>query len=148
MPDWNTLVKPFYEQSLYWHKLWKDSGCPHSGYVSEMIIKSRAQYHQAYKQAARNAKNNSRKKMAETVLNDNSRQFWTEVRKIKHQSTQLPTSMDGAMSNDAISSLLKAKYEELYNRLSYDDKDMEKLHQELRKAKSTCMDGTCTGIIQ
>ena len=54
IPGWNELVKPKLDSSLFWHKIWVDSGRPRNGLVADIMRRTRAQYHHAVKYAYKN----------------------------------------------------------------------------------------------
>ena len=44
---WNDEVRPSRDESIFWHRLWKDCGSPTSGWVAQIRRKTRAEYHRA-----------------------------------------------------------------------------------------------------
>jgi len=33
---WNDIVKPYKEQSVFWHRIWQDNGCPRHGIIYDI----------------------------------------------------------------------------------------------------------------
>ena len=79
---WTEFVAPLREKSLLWHNIWDDCGRPHTGIVADIMRKTRAAYHYAVREVKRNENNIIKKRFADAVLDNNSRDFWSEVRKL------------------------------------------------------------------
>ena len=47
MPGWNDNVKPFDEETLYWHSLWKSNGSPDNGMLFRRRKAAHISYHSA-----------------------------------------------------------------------------------------------------
>ena len=45
IPGWTEFVAPLRARSIFWHNLWLDCGKPHTGYVADIMRKTRARYH-------------------------------------------------------------------------------------------------------
>ena len=45
VPGWNDYVKSYRTDAMFWHVLWKDNGCPKTGYIADMRRRTRYQYH-------------------------------------------------------------------------------------------------------
>ena len=54
----------------------------------------------------------------------NSRDLWTEVKKISRQSKAAPSMVDSCCGEDSIAQLFAAKYQALYSQVSYDDTEL------------------------
>ena len=48
---WEEHVSSSKDKALFWHKLWKQNGCPHQGILADIRQKTRSQYHYAVRQA-------------------------------------------------------------------------------------------------
>ena len=71
-------------------------------------------------------------KMADTISKNNDRVLWDEVRKITKTSNNLPNAMDEVTGTDEISSLFADKYDTLYNSVSYNMNEMNRLENEIK----------------
>jgi len=57
LAGWNDHVKPFKDQSIFWHRLWIDNGKPRSGIIADIRRRTRSKYKQAVKLVKRNQSN-------------------------------------------------------------------------------------------
>ncbi len=62
--------------------------------------------------------------MADSLLDNISRDMWAESRKIKGQHINLPCSIDGAKCDEDITNVFYEKYNPLYNSVPYDKDEM------------------------
>ena len=65
--------------------------------------------------------------MAEAISVNDDRTLWDEVRKISRTNHNLPSMIDGHAGADEITNIFSNKYNTLYNSVSYDSDDMDKL---------------------
>ncbi len=70
--------------------------CPHYGNISKMRKITTARYHSACTHVEKNANAIKMQKMAESLLDNRSRDMWAESHKIKGRNNNLPCSIDGA----------------------------------------------------
>ena len=121
---------------MFWHVIWKQCGCPAHGVVANIRRTSRAKYHQAIRHTRKQNDMAKANKLATSMLNKRSRDFWTEVAKIRGSNHKLPGSVDGIQSEPNISEHFARKYEHLYNSVSYNKTDMSILLDDINKAIS------------
>ena len=130
---WNDIVKPYKEASIFWHNVWKDCGSPRNAAIADVMRRARAQYHKIVKQVKKDQNIIQRDKMAESLLEDKGRSFWSEIRKISGKCKTIPNMVDGSIGDDNISDVFAEKYKALYNSVSYENDDMDKLLQSVDK---------------
>ena len=65
--------------------------------------------------------------MATSLLHNKSKDFWSEVKRLRGEKGTLPCNVDGFKSNRDVSHLFAMKYSELYNSVSYDVDKLQKL---------------------
>ena len=65
--------------------------------------------------------------MAESIINNDHRSFWTEVKLVNNKTSGVPNMIDGAMGDEPISDVFIDKYKNLYNSVSFDSNDMDSL---------------------
>ena len=79
--------------------------------------------------------------MAEPLLNNKSRDFWNEIKKIDSKGHNNPQVIDSVQN---ASELFADKHEKLYNCVSYNEHDMASLNQDINCCISTqCATGQC-----
>ena len=61
---WNDQVKPERDRSLFWHWIWLESGKPNTGFVYQIMKRTRHQYHYAVRCCKKNAIKYSKTKVS------------------------------------------------------------------------------------
>jgi len=77
---WGKFLVSLREKSLFWHNVWFECGRPHSGVVADIMRKTRAAYHYAFRQVRRNKNDIVKRRFANAVLENNVRDFWYEAK--------------------------------------------------------------------
>lgn len=124
IPGWNEAVAEYKRKAIFWHNLWKTNGRPREGAVAEIRRRTRAQYHLAVRQAKNDSEKHKANKMADSLLNKDKADFWSEVRKMNKCSQKQPNMVDGITGKTAIGDHFARKYTTLYNSVSYDREAM------------------------
>ena len=124
VPGWNQYVEDLKKESLHWHSCWKSQGRPHHGPCAEIMRLSRARYHRAVRQVKREEDKICMAKMADAISRDNTRDLFSEVRKMKGSSNYCASIIDGCADNDSIANMFGTKYDNLYNSVPYNEKEM------------------------
>ena len=92
-PGWNMFCEEPIQKSIFWHKIWCDSGKPRSGIVAELMRKSRARYHLSVKYIRKHEKQIPAEKMAAGLLSKNGVDFWKEFKKHKPSNCKIPSKL-------------------------------------------------------
>ena len=79
--------------------------------------KTRAQYHYAIRQIKNKELHYKKQSMARAIAFNNSRDLWTETRKIRKNISASPNCMDNVTGNEKISEIFAGKFCSLYNTL-------------------------------
>ncbi len=79
---WSEQVKPFKDRSVFWNRLWTDNGCIRRGFLYNIMLKVKADYKRVSRKVTRSQNRLKMERMADGLLNNNTRSFWQEVRKI------------------------------------------------------------------
>ena len=119
-PNWTEHIKPLRAASILWGNIWNDNGRPTSGIIYEIYRKCRHEYHYAIRENISNAKTIRRTKMADAIAANDSRELWTEVKKVKGGATQRAPHIDGQRSHSDINDIFMNKYKSLYNSVPSD----------------------------
>ena len=128
---------------IFWHRIWKSNGCPEAGIIADIRKNARSCYHYAIRDARRNQQQHRAQKMANSILQSNNRQFWTEVKKLNSSKCKFPTCVDGASGTKDISKVFVNKYKTLFNSVSYGDLEMADIKNEIKNKMKLCSDGKC-----
>ena len=66
--------------------------------------------------------------MAKSVVEGNTSDFWSEVKRIKGCKSTVTASVDGEVDDGCIADLFANKYKALYTSVSYDPSELRKIH--------------------
>lgn len=124
IPGWNDHVKPLQKTALFWHDIWKENNSPKEGHVADIMRMTRLKYHYAIRHVKSNNEKIKKKQFATALSENDTRQFWTEVKKIRNKNVTAPTCVDNITGDDNIAHLFAMKYNELYSSVKYDDTDL------------------------
>jgi hypothetical protein len=128
IPGWNDNAKYYYLKALFWHKIWKQTGCPAHGHVFETRKYTRHKYHEAVKLTKKQSELSRASNMANYILENRSRDFWGEVRKVKNSGKSVNVhTVDNVIGEAAIADVFGFKYKELYNSVQYSANDLDDL---------------------
>ena len=141
---WSEHVSRFKEKSIFWHRIWLESGCPASGTLFDVMKHAKRDYKTAVKQVMRDQESLSNARMAEALSNNNSRDFWAEIKRKSSNHSPSPAIMDGIQGDEMICELFRNKFDGLYNSVPYDEREMNALRNALvQQAELSCMNGNC-----
>jgi hypothetical protein len=131
IPGWSEYVQPLREKSLFWHQLWVDGGRPRSGVVADIMRRTRASYHYALRNVRRNEDAIVRNRLADALLNDTSRDFWSEIKRLRGSKCKLSGTIDGLTDATDIAQLFASGYKELCTSVPYNKGDMQDITDDL-----------------
>ena len=116
-----------FDHALHWHRLYLQHGRPQSGFIFEMRKITRSIYHKKVKQIDSNQKRIKKTRIAKGFLENRSRDFWSEISKIRRKTHITPCTVEGFSNNEDISSCFSSYYKDLYNSVSFDSIEWSKL---------------------
>ena len=125
IPGWTEAVQIHKETALFWRSIWLCNNSPRQGVVADIMRKTRAKYHYSIRQVKNKELQYKKQSMARAIAFNNSRDLWTETRKIRKKLSASPNCMDNVTSNENISELFAGKYCDLYNSVSFNDDELE-----------------------
>ena len=114
-PGWKDYVTPAREASLFWHNLWNDCGRPRSGVVADCMRRTRLAYHYAIRHVRKQEANMVKEQFAKSIIENRTRDFWSEISRIKNSKAGVCDIVDGVGNSSDIANLFADKYEELYS---------------------------------
>ena len=142
IPGWSEDIEPRRRQSMFWHDIWVDCGRPRSGYVADIMRKTRSAYHYAIRNARRHERDKVNQRFAEAVVDNNSRDFWGEVKRIRSSGTSCSSCVDGLACSKDIADLFARQYQDLYTSVPYDQAEMACIYGEI-ESSITVFDQNC-----
>jgi hypothetical protein len=131
---WNEMVRPARDKSLFWHRIWSEAGRPRNGLLADIMRRTRSEYHRVVRTARKNEDLLKKQAFAEAVLANNSRNFWNEVRKIKHAPKNLPSTIDAASIDSDIAEVFANTYKDLYNSVQCSADDLTEISDKIRSS--------------
>ena len=118
IPGWNDLVKPYKDDSFFWHQVWVSAGRPINNVLHSVMKRTRNLYHFHLKKCKKAENSIRRNKLLDACLNGNGNIF-AEIKKMRMSEPVVASTMDG--KKEKIEEHFKNVYENLYN--SVDDED-------------------------
>ena len=76
--------------------------------------------------------------MAHALMSNNSRDLWSEVRKVKSRNSKISSNVDGSCDSKEITELFSEKYKHLYNSVPYDIDDMHAIESTIFERLHNC----------
>jgi hypothetical protein len=142
IPFWSTKIKPLKDDATFWRKIWIDCGKPVSGELYNIMKRTKLHYHYAVRRLKRNSETLRKEKMAESILNNKCRDFWTEVQKLKGTSVPRPYCVEDKDDHFEIASHFAEKYNNLYNSVPSDSSRIQKVKENVNRKISENKDFT------
>ena len=124
LTGWNEFVKPYRDDSIFWHTIWRQCGSPRNAVVADVMRRARKEYHNAVRALRLDQHQLHRQKVSQALLNNKNCDFWKEIRKAKGNCDALPSVIDCMSKDEDISDLFAKKYDQLYNSVSFDQNSM------------------------
>ena len=117
VPGWKEQVKPYQEDSIFCHAIWRSAGRPNQGGLFEIMKKARNAYHYAVRRIKKQADLIRAQRLLEAA-ESGSADLLREMKKVrgsKKMSHDLPDEVAGACGQSNIVEKFCEVYEELYN---------------------------------
>ena len=143
IPGWSEEVEPLRDKSIFWHNIWNECGRPRDGYVADCMRRTRASYHYAIRRVKKNEEQIIRNRIANCLLHDPTRNFWSEIRKIRNKKPANCRIVDGCANVESVAHLFASQYKELFNSVSYDSHEMQNIVDSVEKSINCDMYGDC-----
>ena len=115
IPGWLEYVKPYQEESLFWHGVWMAAGCPDQGELHNVNRTAKMQYKYAVRRLKRANYNMEKDKFMQSLLNGGVNIF-NEIKKFRGNSKTVSSSIDGEVGSQNISEHFAAIYQDLYSK--------------------------------
>ena len=88
------MVKPERERLLFWHWMLQKAGKPQTGFMYNVMKRTRHQYHYVVRCCKRQTFEIQKQKMTENI--SNSTTFWKEIRTLNPISKTISNNIDDA----------------------------------------------------
>lgn len=133
IPGWSTLVKPFKDESVFWHSTWWSAGKPTTGPLYQIMRHTKNQFRYAKRRCENSIERIKRDKFIEACLSG-EKDLMDEIKKMKHKKHHVSSKIDGFSKGSDIANHFKEIYESLYNRTGSDE-PLRNIHN---KVNSSC----------
>ena len=128
---WIQKVKPHRDTALFWHSMWIQAGRPVQGWIAIIRLSARKQYHKAVKKLKQKDDDLRRERMAQQLNENNARDIWKEIRKLKQTNSIVSNVIDSKSDKNDIADLFREKYEILYNSVKTTENEINDLQNEI-----------------
>ena len=113
-PGWAEYVKPFCDESKFWHSVWQSYGSPNTGPLYENMKGSKGQYKYAVRRLQRVNDKIQNDKFVHSILRGGVNIF-SEIKKFRGSSKQCSSRIDEEIGASNIASHFANIYSGLYN---------------------------------
>ena len=124
IPGWNDHVRLLRDDSIFWHRIWQQCGCPTAGWIAQIRRTTRSKYHRAVRSVKNRKLEIISQKMADSLNSNSQRDFWRESKKINNTGEPSPSNVDGGTGDADIASVFVENYRDLYNSVSFSESQM------------------------
>jgi hypothetical protein len=117
LPGWGEEVRPFQQESVYWHRVWLGEGRPSTGPVHDTMVRTRTQYHYAVRRCKRQSDETKARRLFEASLQGDA-DLLSEMKRVKSGQggpDELPEMVEGADNEEEIVDKFRTVYSTLYN---------------------------------
>ena len=125
---WNDHVSADFHNALHWHSIYLNAGSPQSGFIFEMRKQARSVYHKQINFISKQGKKLQKEKIATAFIENKSRDFWSEISKIRRKTQRNTCIVDGYSNDYDISLCFSRHYHDLYNSVEFDSDEWTKLY--------------------
>ncbi|ELT90953.1 hypothetical protein CAPTEDRAFT_196351 [Capitella teleta] len=110
LAGWSEHVGPYKEDAIFWHSVWVSAGSVRGGWLHSIMLWARAVYRRASRWVVRNKQRLVASRMADELCENQSRDLWCEVKKVKGKSCCQSNVIDGAVGREGACQVLFNAY--------------------------------------
>ena len=113
---WNEQVKPFRDDSIFWHNLWQSAGRPNKGVLFSIMTRTRNKYHYVVRRVKKQVDHIGAKNILEASEKGDVH-LLKEMKNLKSSKStaSLPESVEDADNPEDIVNKFRTVYSTLYN---------------------------------
>ena len=115
---WSEYVKPFCDESKFWHAIWMSAGRPSTGHLFDMMMHTKRQFKYAVRRLKRAEDKIQNDKFVQGILGGGVNIF-TEIKKFRGNVKQCSSVIDNEVGGSNIANLFAGIYSKLYNQKDY-----------------------------
>ena len=111
---WNEHIRLLHDDSLFWHRVWKDTGSPPAGALATIMRNTRAKYHRTVKLHKRDSNKFRRYLIATSIADCNNRDLWKELKKLDTSKKIVRCSVNVFTESSDIANAFADNYRNFY----------------------------------
>ena len=117
IPGWRKICSELHSYARSAFLFWRASGSPKHGPIYETMRTSRARFKQALRQCRKDRAKHTADKLAEQLINNNTRGFWQATNKMNTRNIKVPhpETVNGKIGNEEIAHMWRSYYQNLLN---------------------------------
>ena len=119
-PGWTQFVKPYQEESKFWHSLWISANKPHDGPLLDAMRQSKNQYKYAIRRLKRAGDSIQNNKFVQSLLGGKASIF-QEIKRFRGSGAGLSSRIDDEVGGKNIANHFAEIYSDLYNKVDLGD---------------------------
>ena len=128
---WNEYVKPYHQESKFWHSVWISAGKPLTGGLYSIMRQSKAQYKYAFRRIYR-ARNKIQNDQFVNGLLEGDINLFDAIKKHRGKVKTCSNTIDGEVGSASIAQNFADIYSKLYNKMEHNEEFLN-LQQSLDK---------------
>ena len=137
LPGWNDELDLARERSLFWHFLWDSCERPATGPVADVMRHTRNHYHHLIRKIKRDRDSSVRRSLGNSLRQNLSREYWTEVKKISKGKKSITIDVNGFSDASDIANSFAEQYSELYASVPSNPVQMTELFMRIKESISS-----------
>lgn len=116
VPGWTEFVKPFRDDSLFWHSVWVSAGRPLNTVLHQVMRSTRHKYHYAIRKVRRVESEIRKDNMLQDSLNGKVNDILKHIKSLRKTNKGPVNNIDGVRGSEEITSHFSDIYKDIYNR--------------------------------
>ena len=127
---WTQYVKPFCEESKFWHATWYSAGQPRVGPLHDIMVYSKRQYKHAVRRLKRANEKIQNDKFVQSLLSGGSNIF-KEIKKFRGKYQTYSSRIDDKVGAQNIAGKFADIYSQLYNQHNTDN-NLDSIEEQIK----------------
>ena len=95
VPGWSQFVKPFRDDALFWHSVWKSAGKPENCVLHDVMKRTRNKYHYAIRRIRKHEGAIRKEKFLEDCLSGNINNVFDKIKSSRKNKATAASTVDG-----------------------------------------------------
>ena len=120
IPGWNDFVKPYREDSMFWHSIWVSAGRPQNTSLHQVMKSTRNQYHYAIRRVKQQESKIRKDQMLQDCLNGKINDILKHIKNSRKNKSSYAENIDGISGSNNISSHFQSIYKDIFNQHTSD----------------------------